>query len=135
MSFTKDSIVVVLKHGGALVTGMCATTVMMGVFELTAHSVYPDVSEQTQNDKIPAGAAALVLAGNVTGACAGAYAVCKLAPNHELGAVVLLGSLFTYGQYLNLRVVPHPKWFFVPGMLAFLPPSVATAMYMGYDTL
>ncbi|KNC70179.1 hypothetical protein SARC_17300, partial [Sphaeroforma arctica JP610] len=66
----KDTAIVVMKHGGALVAGMCATTVTMGLLELTAHTVYPDVSEQTQVEKIPAGAAAMVLVGNVAGACA-----------------------------------------------------------------
>ena len=44
-----------------------------------------------------------------------------------LSLSVILGVLFTVGQAFNLAAIPHPLWFAVLGMCAFLPPYVGVA--------
>ena len=63
--------VLTLKHGGALLCGICATTLVMGTVEFSAHKAYPSLNENTKVEDIPVGAASLVLVGNVAGITTG----------------------------------------------------------------
>lgn len=115
----------VLKLVGLAFGAMFLTAMVMGSFEGIAHAIYPGLDPA--HDDIPTAAILLVLAGNFAGASAGGWVVGRFAGASAMSLSVILGVLFTFGQAINLATIPHPWWFTVLGLCAFLPPYVGVA--------
>jgi hypothetical protein len=108
---------------GVALLAVACTTVVMLVFEMvSALAAGIDPLEPPKDVRlIPAWAVLLVLAGSVLGALLGGWIVGRLSPWKPVVLAAIVGGLFTLGQVANLQSTPHPTWFVVPGLLAFLP--------------
>lgn len=101
---------------------MVATVVCMMVAETGVWVAMGSPSAPPDATVIPVWAALGVLAGSVGGALLAGQVIGRLVPERASRIALVHGTLFTVGQVVNLQSVPHPMWFWVPGLLAFLPP-------------
>lgn len=104
---------------------MLVTTGVMVALERLSLALHPGLDPTT--GPVPLTALGLVLLGSVSGAAAGGAVIGRLARPQATPISSAVGALFTLGQVANLLAVPHPVWFWIPGLLAFLPPYVLVA--------
>lgn len=112
----------------SFVVGLLAivvTTVVMVALETVSMALHPGLDPTT--GPVPLTALLLVLLGSVIGAAAGGAVIGRLARPQATPVSSAVGALFTLGQVANLLAIPHPAWFWIPGLLAFLPPYVLVA--------
>jgi hypothetical protein len=75
---------------------------------------------------LPVGALLMVLAGWASGTVAGAWVTSRVAQRSKLLHGMITGVAFLAAGILNLREFPHPTWFWICGLVIFLP-----AAYVG----
>jgi hypothetical protein len=69
----------------------------------------------------------MVLGGMVAGAVAGGATAGRFDPERGTRIAAFVGSWFTIGHLANISMIPHPIWFAVVGLFAFVPPAVIAA--------
>lgn len=72
-------------------------------------------------DAAPPAAMALVLASWAIGAFDGALVTALVARRHRKGAALLIGVLVLAGVVAMIRLVPHPLWMSIAGVLLPVP--------------
>ncbi|MFL6193506.1 MAG: hypothetical protein ACJ75H_05005 [Thermoanaerobaculia bacterium] len=106
--------------GGAVILGM----------ELVGTRVFPPPASLAPADPesmraamaaLPLGAFVMVLAGWALGTFAGAWVAARVAGRSPLGHGLAVGLLFLAAGVANMLSLPHPVWFWVVGVLLFLP--------------
>ncbi len=75
---------------------------------------------------MPAGAFALLFAGWALAAFLVGWIAARLTAEQPMRNAWVAGGLFFFVGLMNLFAIPHPTWFRLVGMLAFLP-----SLYLG----
>ena len=125
----------ILRSVLAVLLGAVAGGVLIMAVEMLGATIYPLPPGVDPNDPesvkramagVPVGALLLVLLGWILGTFAGAWIAARLAPRSPLGHGLVLGVLFLAAGIMNMLEFPHPAWFWVLGVVVFLP-----AAYIG----
>ena len=133
----------VLRGIGAVIAGFVAASVVMMLVEWTnGHVFYPELGKSAEGvtDPVrikeimasaPMGAMLVVLAGWILGAIAGGWVAKRIAGEGDMRPVYVLGLLLTCAGIANNLMLPPPLWFWIAGMLAFLPFTIQGARLAG----
>jgi hypothetical protein len=70
---------------------------------------------------IPAGALAIVLVSWAVGTFIGSGIAARIAPTWKIGQGMIVGILFLMSGISNMSMFPHPPWFWIIGVVEFLP--------------
>jgi predicted MFS family arabinose efflux permease len=76
---------------------------------------------------VPAGALLLVLLARGVGTFAGGWLAARLAPRAPLSHAMIVGLILLAAGVMNMVMLPHPLWFWFPGVALFLPAAYAGA--------
>lgn len=114
-----------LRSLGVGLLAMVVTGGVMVGLESLSLALHPGLDPDAGG--VPWTALVLVLLGCAGGAAAGGAVVGWLVPLRATQVSSALGAFFTVCQVANLLSIPHPTWYWVPGLLAFLPPYVMVA--------
>lgn len=105
---------------------------IMGI-EMLSHAVVAPVRVGASGDPDPAAAAmramparafVVLLVAYVVGPTVGAWIAARMAPSRALAHAGTVGAFFLIGGIANFRALPHPTWFVVAALLAFLAAPV-----------
>jgi hypothetical protein len=112
----------VLKKILGVVAGVIVGGVVVGLIEALGHQLFPlapgvDVRNPKPGD-IPLGAMLSVLVAWALGSLAGGWVAARFAG--MVGAFVV-GAMLMGGGVVNMLMIPSPLWFWLAGLLAFLP--------------
>lgn len=121
-----------LRMIGAVIAGLLTGGILIAAVEGISSTVYPlpeglDMADRaalanyTMN--MPMGAYLFVLAGWILGAFGGG-AVAVIISKHSRTAIIV-GAILTLGGLANMYMIPHPTWFWIVGVLVFIPSAVA----------
>jgi hypothetical protein len=128
MRFFRGSVIPVWV--GMVVAGLAIT-----VIEFLGSKVYPPPLGMNPEDPasvraamalMPPGALLFVLLGWIVGTFAGAWVTARMAYRSPITHGLVLGALFLAGGIVNMLLLPHPVWFWILGVMVFLP-----AAYLG----
>lgn len=106
--------------GGAVILGM----------ELVGTRIFPPPAGLAAGDPesmraamaaLPVGAFVMVLLGWALGTFAGAWVAARVAKRSPVGHGLAVGVLFLAAGVANMLSLPHPVWFWIAGVLLFLP--------------
>ena len=123
----------------AIVVGfVLASAVMMAVEFVNGHHIYPelgrmahDVTDREALRQIfasaPVGALLVVILGWVLGSLAGGFAAAWIAKRSPVGHALALGGLLTLAGIASNLMMPPPLWFWIAGLVVFLPAAYAGA--------
>jgi hypothetical protein len=120
----------ILRSVLAVLLGAVAGGVLIMAVEMLGATIYPlppgvDPSDSEAVRKamagVPAGALLLVLLGWILGTFAGAWIAARLALKSPMRHGLVLGVLFLAAGIKNMLDFPHPVWFWVLGIMVFLP--------------
>ncbi len=116
-----------MRNVGAVAAGIVLGIVIVFSVETISSKIYPlpPGIDATNKDAmrlymphIPRGALLLVLSGWILGTFLGAWTAARLARRALQGVVVAVVLLA--GGVANMMMIPHPPWFWVASILAFL---------------
>ncbi len=122
----------------AVVVGfVLASVVMMAVEAVNGRLLYPELGRaaagMTDRQAIrqllaaaPVGAFLVVILGWALGSAAGGFAAASIGARSPLGHALAVGVLLTLGGIANNLMLPPPLWFWIVGLIVFLP-----AAYVG----
>ncbi len=119
----------------AVVAGIAAAALMIGLLESIGHTMYPppeglDPYVDPEGfaaavDQMPTGALVVVLLSWAMGTFTGAWLAARIVGRAFYG--YLIGGVMLLGGVTNVISIPHPLWFSVVGILLFLPSAYAGA--------
>ncbi len=119
----------------AVVVGMLAGFWIIMAGQMLGQKVYPpppwlDIKDPASIGEamkvIPTGALAIVLISWAVGTFIAAGIAARIAPTWKIGQGMIVGVLFLLSGISNMSMFPHPAWFWVVGVVEFLP-----AAYLG----
>ena len=123
----------VLRSVGAVIAGfVVASIVMMAVEATNGRLLYPELAKAaegvTDREAIraifasaPIGALLVVVAGWALGSVLGGWTAARLAGRSPVTHALVLGALLTCAGIANNLMLPPPLWFWVAGLIVFLP--------------
>ena len=129
----------VVRSTLAVIAGfVVASLVMMAVESLNGRMLYPELGRlaegMTDRDAIrnlmanaPFGALLVVLVGWALASLVGGWVTARIATNSPAGHGLVLGALLTLGGIANNLMIPPPIWFWVVGLVVFIPAAYAGA--------
>src|SRR5262245_14728026 len=124
----------------AVVVGFVAASVVMIVVEsLNGRVFYPELARQAEGvtDRqalrqifagAPVGALLVVLLGWVLGSLVGGLATARFGKSSPVGHALALGVVLTLAGIANNLMMPPPLWFWVAGLVVFVPVACAGAL-------
>ena len=116
----------------SVVVGIIAGVLAIALVEAVGHQVYPppegiDVNDREAMkemvDSAPVGALLFVLAAWAIGAAVGGWLAVRLGGSGPRGPFIVGLVLLAFGV-TNMLMIPHPTWFFVVGVILFLPAAL-----------
>jgi hypothetical protein len=119
----------------AVVAGVILAGIVVYLVEAVGHRVYPPPENlDTKNLEamkayvatLPAGAFLFVLVAYILGSFSGGWLAAKIARASQIPLALTVGGVQLLFGILNLVAIPHPTWFAIASILAFLP-----AAYLG----
>jgi hypothetical protein len=125
----------VLRSVLAVLAGfVVATAVMMTVESINGRVLYPELGRATQGiadreairgllASAPVGALLVVLLGWVLGSAAGGWVSARLAGRARVAHALVTGALLTLAGVANNLMIPPPLWFWIAGLVVFVPPA------------
>jgi hypothetical protein len=123
----------VLRGTLAVVVGfIVASVVMMAVESVNGRFLYPELGRMAQRmtdreairglmASAPVGAFLVVILGWVLGSLAGGCAAAWIGKRVRIRLGLVLGFLLTLGGIANNLMLPPPLWFWVVGLVLFIP--------------
>jgi hypothetical protein len=117
----------------AVVLGLLAGFAVTGLVEALSSVLYPLPPGFDMNDMeafrrhvegLPIGAFLIVLVAHELGAFAGGFACARLAGVPWPVGPIVVGTLLMAAGVVNLLTIPHPAWFVVVDLLAYLPMAI-----------
>ena len=126
----------VIRSVLAIVAGAAGASAVIGGVEFLGQKVYPlppgvdpmnPESLAAAMPSIPAGALLIVLFGWALGSVVAGWLAGTIAGRAPLVHGLVVGLLLTTAGIANMLAVPHPAWFFVLGLMVFLPSALAGA--------
>src|SRR4051794_23378764 len=133
MRFFRGSVIPV--WGGMVVAGIAIM-----VIEFLGSKVYPSPPGMNPEDSasvraamalMPLGALLFVLLGWIVGTFAGAWVTARMVYRSPITHGLVLGAIFLAGSIVNMLLIPHPVWFWVLGVVVFLPTAYLGAKLGG----
>jgi hypothetical protein len=124
-----------LRSIGAVVAGVVFGGILVAIVEYIGVLLFPlpagvDPTDSEAlaaiADSIPVGAQLFVLLAWAVGALAGGWLAARLAPSQPLVHALIVGAVLMVLGIINLVSIPSPLWFWIVGLLLFLP-----AAYVG----
>ena len=118
-----------LKSIGAVVFSMIVAIVVIFLFELCSHAIFPFPQGKDSNDSqaiaewiktLPPLAMWLVILSWFMGSFSGSLVLARIDPINFMRGVMSLGFLLIVSTLLNLTTIPHPLWMWPAGILAIL---------------
>ena len=116
----------------AILLGIVLGTLAIALVEQIGHQVYPPPEGLDLNDptavaeliaSAPVGALLFVLAAWVIGATVGGWLSVRLGGAVPRSPFVVGLVLLAFGL-ANMLMIPHPTWFFILGVIVFLPAAL-----------
>jgi hypothetical protein len=114
----------------AVVLGVVAGGIVIGVSEAIAHTIYPvpaglDPSKPEMIAEYirtaPLGALIAVLISWALGALVAGVVATLIARVADAKSALIAGGVLLLFSLINMFVIPHPVWFRIAGILLFLP--------------
>lgn len=111
----------------AVVGGILAAGIVVMLIQMVSFVLYPlpEGLDPTNNEAfiahvrtLPAGAFLIVLASWFIGPMVGAIVAGVMARGSALRHAIPIGLVFLVAAIFNLLAIPHPMWFWAPGLLA-----------------
>lgn len=113
-----------------------AAIVMMAIEMVNGRFLYPEIGKAAQGltDReairqlmagAPLGALLVVVAGWLIASVAGGFVAGWVARRAPIGHALLLGGLLTLGGVANNLMLPPPLWFWIAGLIVFIPAAYA----------
>lgn len=124
----------------AVLAGVVVAVILIALVEAVGHLVYPLPEGIDPNDseslkaamsRIPAGAMAFVLFAWAVGTLAGGWVATRIAAKGTVLHAMIVGVILMAVGALNMLMIPHPLWFWIVGLLLFLPAAYAGARMAG----
>jgi len=118
----------------AVLVGLVATFVVIGLLEMLGMLIYPppaglDFSKpeavRAAMATIPTGALVCVLVAQAVGTFSGAWLAAFIARRSPITHALVVGGLALLAGIFNLLSIPHPIWFSVMSILTSLPVAFA----------
>lgn len=128
-----------LRSIAAVVAGFVAASIVMMIVEgLNGHVLYPELGEAAAGGMdrealreliaaAPTGALLVVIAGWILGSLAGGWVAARIAARETVRHALVLGVLLTLAGIANNLMIPPPLWFWIAGLVLFLPATYAGA--------
>lgn len=120
----------------AVVLGIILGGIVVGLVEYVGHMIYPmpagiDTSNpeslKTYAANAPTGAKLFVILAWALGSLTGGWLAAFVArQSHTQLALIVGGVLMIFG-IMNMLTIPSPLWFWIAGILVFLPAAYAGA--------
>lgn len=119
----------------AVVAGVILAGLVVYVVEAIGHRVYPPPEGLNMKDMdamkayvatLSTGALLFVLAAYILGSFSGGWLAAKIARASQIPLALTVGGVQLLFGIMNLVMIPHPTWFAIASVLAFLP-----AAYLG----
>ena len=129
----------ILRSTLAVIAGFVVASMLMMLVEfLNGQVLHPELGRaaagMTDREAIrallsaaPVTAFLVVLAGWMLGAFAGGWVAARLAPRATLRHGLVLGVILTLAGIANNLMIPPPLWFWVAGLVVFVPAAYAGA--------
>lgn len=129
----------ILRSTLAVIAGFVVASMLMMLVEfLNGQVLHPELGRaaagMTDREAIrallaaaPVTAFLVVLAGWMLGAFAGGWVAARLAPRATLRHGLVLGVILTLAGIANNLMIPPPLWFWVAGLVVFVPAAHAGA--------
>jgi hypothetical protein len=120
----------ILRSIGSVLLGFIVGTAIMLCVETLDHKIYPlpagvDPSVpgalSAAMKSAPIGVLLMVLGGWILGTLVGAWVTARIAPPSKLQHGMILGIFFLGAGIANMRSIPPPLWFWICGLVLFLP--------------
>ncbi|WP_235299442.1 hypothetical protein [Portibacter marinus] len=126
----KETTKLILNRIFAILTGVVAGAIVMGMLEMISNSMYPfptgaDLSDpaviKEHISTLPISAFLIVLTAHAIGALTGGFVASKMAKVEKRGAALYTGLILLLAGVLNLISIPHPLWFSIVDVILFTP--------------
>ena len=126
----------------ALLSGAILAALLIALVEYLGHTIFPPPPGMDPMDMesvkaamkdAPAGALIFVLLAWAVGTFAGGSLAVRIAQRAPLVHAGIIGALFLIGGVANMLVLPHPAWFWIPGILVFPAASCLAAKLASTD--
>lgn len=113
----------------AFVAGLVAGGLTIGLLEWAGHLLVPpgplDPRSRVPVDPPSTAALLLVLVAWAAGAFVAGWVATRVGGTLGHGLALAVGSFLMGGGLMNLIAIPSPAWFWVLGLLCFLPLALA----------
>ena len=119
----------------AVIAGVVFGGILVWAVEKIGHAVYPlpegfDPTDMEQLkvivQQLPVGALLFVLLAWAVGSLGGGALAAWLARRAGVNHALIVGGILMLFSIINMFMIPHPTWFWIAGLLVFLP-----AAYLG----
>jgi hypothetical protein len=126
----------VFRRVRSVVAGfVVASVVMMAVEWANGRFFYPEVGAAAKGltdpeavrqlfATVPVGSLLVVVVGWALGSIAGGFVAAKLADGSPRGHALAVGILLTMAGIANNLMLPPPLWFWVAGLVVFVPAAL-----------
>lgn len=124
----------------AVLAGLVVAGAVITLLEAAGHFVFPPPagmdpanpeSLKSAMRDMPAGALWTVLIAWALGSLAGGWVAARIATRSYLLHALIVGGIMLIGGIVNMAMIPHPLWFWVAGVIIFLPSAYAGARRAG----
>lgn len=124
----------------AVLAGVVVAGIVIAGVEYLGHLIYPpppgldpsDVeSMKAMMADIPLGSLLFVLLAWALGSLAGGGVAARIAARSYLLHALIVGGIMLIGGVINMAMIPHPLWFWIVGVILFLPSAYAGARLAG----
>jgi len=119
----------------AVIAGVVAAGIIIALVEMAGQQIYPlpegvnpadPESVKAAMANIPTGGLLFVLLAWALGSFGGGWLAARIATQSRVLHGIIVGGIMLLAGIVNMAMIPHPLWFWVVGVLIFLP-----AAYLG----
>lgn len=113
----------------AILAGVVAGLVTISVVQMLGHMIFETPPNLDMNDRealiaymerVPIGSLLMVLLSYAGGAFLGGLVAARIAFNNRLLHAMIVGGLLLLAGIANFIMLPHPTWFIVASVAAFI---------------
>jgi predicted Na+-dependent transporter len=125
---------------------VAATVIMMAAESLNGRVLYPELGRLAQGmtdreairalmASAPTGALLVVLLGWLIGGLAAGWIAAWVGRRRPIAHAAAVGALLTLAGIANNLMIPPPAWFWIAGLVVFLPAALFGAQFAPPTTL
>lgn len=114
----------------AVLLGLILAGVVIATVEATSHQIYPPPEGLNLSDPeaalavmsdVPTGALVFVLLAWILGSFTGGWLSARVADRAKTVHAFVVGGILMIAGILNMMIIPRPVWFWIAGLVVFLP--------------